>query len=111
MLRPSRPAAGGATLAQQARVLGLPAIARDEAQMDAVRVSAADHSAAQRDDGAGRSRRNSRQAPRESVRDRFRCMALENPAAVMAPFRNDALDVKVRGSRAKARKPLACARS
>jgi len=38
-------------------------------------------------------------------------MALENPAAVMAPFRNDALDVKVRGSRAKARKPLACARS
>jgi hypothetical protein len=38
MLRPVRPAAGGATVDRQARVLGFPAIARDEAQMDAVRV-------------------------------------------------------------------------
>jgi hypothetical protein len=68
MLRPVWPAAGGSTVDRQARVLGLPAIARDEAQMDAVRVPAPDHPAAQRDDWAGGSHRNSSQAPRESVR-------------------------------------------
>ena len=89
MLHPVRPAARGTTVARQAPILGLRAIARDEAQMDAVRVPAPDHPAAQRDDGAGGSRRNSRQAPRESMRDRFRRVRLENPAALTATFRND----------------------
>src|SRR5215475_5136373 len=40
MLRPVRPAAGDTTVDQPARVLGLPAVACNEPELDAVRVSA-----------------------------------------------------------------------
>jgi hypothetical protein len=99
MLRPVRPAAGGTTVAQQARVLGLRAIARVEAQMDAVRVPAPDHPAAQRDDRPGGSRRNSSRSTRKREIDFGACRS-RIPAAVVR-----------RGSRARVRANRSLARA